>query len=278
MTQFKSLTHALSTLLPALAMTAGAALSAACVEAPEDHDDSLGVQASALTLQPTEAGRRAAVVMEAARAVFGPNAMSNPPWPSAGEQKALFRYPTEDAGAWNLLVGAYSTTSGHNDVSCRNPDGTYDEPCKYLEIIHGPVDRFKYTCQAAYGTTACPESNPPASTYYRGGQCHAFANLVLYRSGQYQGASYAFKKLPSSPYSAPYVTPSSLKVGDVLRRIGTGQHTMIVVKILDQAAMKVVVVDSNWIGVAYSERYGARVYTIPAGTYRDLDCVYTGGC
>ena len=47
---------------------------------------------------------------------------------------------------------------------------------------------------------------------------------------------------------------------------------------VSSAAMKVVVVDSNVLGSGYAERYGARVYTIPTGTFRDMDCVYTGGC
>jgi len=247
------------------------------VSEPVATSDPAGAGTASLVLQPTEDGRRAAVVMEAARAVYGANAMTNPPWPTAGEQKSLYRYVSEDPGAWSLLVDAYGSRTGYNNVSCRNPDGTYDEPCRPSEILYGPVDPLRYTCQATYGTSACPTSNPPATTYYHGGQCHAFANLVLYRSGQYQGAWYAFKKLPSSP-SSSYVTPATLKVGDVLRKTGTSPHTMIVVKILDSAAMKVVVVDSNVLGSGYAERYGARVYTIPTGTFRDMDCVYTGGC
>ena len=124
--------------------------------------------------------------------------------------------------------------------------------------------------------------------YPRGGQCKAFVNLLLYRSGIYQGPAptYTFKRLPNDDtidLVAPMVAGGSLRIGDALRNtVNTGHALVVLARIepKDGKPLSALVMDSNFIkGSDGHEIIGTHVMTInELSSYRDLDCVYAGTC
>lgn len=208
-------------------------------------------------------------------------------WDSDGNGTGYIDY---DETAWDLLTSKY--TSG--DASCAQSGYSSSVGCGVSSSI-GVGTGKNYTCQSSSGS--CTGGTSTSATKPRGGQCKAFQNLVLYRSGQYRSSG-GWKKLPSdstiSGYSssgtdAPTTSTSNIAVGDVLRRLTT-VHSMTVVA-YDSATQQALVVDSNYQGTTsstYNEYIGAMVVGFSTTTftssykrlsnYRNLKCVYTGRC
>lgn len=199
-------------------------------------------------------------------------------------------YIDYDTSAWRTLRSNYT-----NLVSC--VDGGFT-PCS---ISVSSSSAKNYTCQSSSGS--CTSGSGSSATKPRGGQCKAFTNLVLYRSGQYNGGSW--RTLPSqstiycSTSSYPVLTSSTIAVGDVLQRVDgvsgscsdtarmsfSTVHTQLVVA-YDSSAQTAIIVDSNYSGSNGNEYIGYHTagfstsysgYTL-LGNYRDLDCVYSGSC
>jgi hypothetical protein len=206
---------------------------------------------------------RIRVVWEAARAMVGPSAANYHVWPTS-TTNARHRYPSEDLGAWTSLRQAY----GRN-LSCRADSNALN--------LYPP-------CNLTYGS-AEPSAYEVQNGWYKGGQCKAFVNLVIYRSGVYHGDSWGFRTLPSDDRipalaDAPLAKPGTLEAGDVLRM--PYGHAAIVVRVLD--ANQAVVIDSNWMGGNGWENTATHVMGFSGygasnlGNYYRLNCVYDGSC
>jgi hypothetical protein len=242
-------------------------------DAAEDPDLGSGTPSAA-----DLAGRRARVLWEAARVMVGPALASAYAWPapSAGTSYTLATYPyaAEDAGAWWAMFAAAIYTAkgivGYN-ISCTV--GGYS--CQLAVPLKDGLS--KYTCQ---GDCA-------AATIMRGGQCKAFNNLVLYRSGVYHGDNWAFKPLPSDASLGdnakyPFAVKGRLAAGDVLRM--PYGHSALVTRVV--AADTVVVLDANWIAGGdgneavgtHLMKFGGAGYYGDLAKYRLLNCVYDGTC
>lgn len=230
---------------------------------------------------------RARVVQEASFAMtgnYGTYTTTN--WPTADTYGNHY-YTSTDIGAWNALLNAprytYGSTVGFF-VSCmrRRSEGHLPSPYTACQLStssgYGSFEMPYYTCQGS-----CP------STRMHGGQCKPFMNLVAYRSGQYHGANFAFKALPSdgtisskapSDPDMPVATYANILEGDLLRR--PGGHAVIVVRKISSS--QVVVFDSNWLGGDGAENVGSHSFGFSGsgnsnlGNYRVLKCVYTGNC
>lgn len=197
-------------------------------------------------------------------------------WPT-GNNYATYAYSSADTGAWNSLLNSSQYGSGYF-VSClSHTGGSYNY--SYL-LSYGAFDMPNYTCQGS-----CP------GTRMHGGQCKPFMNLIAYRSGIYQGTSFAWKSFPSdtaisnwsqASNQMPVATFANIVEGDFLR-MPNGHAVTIVRKI---SSSRVVVLDSNWLGggdgdeVVRSHELGftGAGGTHDLGSYRVLKCVYTGGC
>ncbi len=219
-------------------------------------------------------------------------------WNRRGNGYAYWDYDSNGTGYIDYDTSAWSTLRSNytNLVSC--VDGGFT-PCS---ISVGSSTPKYYTCQSSSGS--CISGSGSSATKPRGGQCKAFANLLLYRSGQYNSGSW--RTLPSqstiycSTSSYPILTTSTIAVGDVLQRVDgvsgscsdtarmsiSTVHTQLVVA-YDSSARTAIVVDSNYSGNNGNEYIGYHTagfsttsysdYSL-LSNYRDLDCVYTGGC
>ncbi|MBV9110162.1 MAG: T9SS type A sorting domain-containing protein [Gemmatimonadetes bacterium] len=214
-----------------------------------------------------EGSARLRVVWEAARAMVGPAAANSYAW-ATSDTYGSYNYAGEDAGAWASLKAAYGT-----NLSCRadnNSTNNYS-PCS---LTYGPVDPVTYGCQGS-----CSRA-----TKFHGGQCKAAQNLVLYRSGVYHGANWAFRTLPTDktisgdPLKYPAAQSGKLQAGDVLRY--PNHHSALVVKVTGSSA---VVWDSNFIGKDGGEYIASHVLGFSGSgaynlsNYRVLGCVYKTG-
>lgn len=260
-------------------MIAAMAASAACVvdDLPELGEANQELDAA-----------RTRMVQESSYAMTGNHyTYTTSNWPT-GTVYARAAYVGSDAGAWNLLLASprylYTTSTGVQKpggyVSCMRyrSEGPLYGPCSLSTTGgYGSFEPY-YTCQGY-----CP------SVKMRGGQCKAFANLVAYRSGLYQGPNYSFKALPADSTIAarsttdpdmPVATYANILEGDVLRR--PYGHALIVVRKISPS--QVVVFDSNWLDGDGSETVGSHVLgfsgsgNVNLGNYRVLKCVYTGAC
>ncbi len=216
-------------------------------------------------------------------------------WTRRGNGYAYWDYDSNGLGYIDSDTSAWSTLKKVYDpyVSCVDWGAT--SGC-YNTV--NTANAKNYTCQNNSG--ACTSGSGSAATKPRGGQCKAFANLLLYRSGQY--GSGTWKTLPSqktiycSTNKYPVLTTSTITIGDILQRVDgvTGScsdmnnlkistvHTQIVVA-YDSTAQTAIIVDSNYTGgdgyeyIGYhtagfsSSNYSS--YTL-LSNYRDLDCVY----
>ncbi|MFA5854178.1 MAG: hypothetical protein WC866_03760 [Patescibacteria group bacterium] len=258
----------------------------ACVLESDDDaaaNDDLGSTEQALSSDP-----RTRVVEEASFAMTGNYAAyTSSNWPTA-TTLAGYYYTSTDTGAWSSLINSSSYSAyGYTGfyVSCMRYRSEGHLPSPYTNCYlstsngYGSFEMPYYTCQGY-----CP------STKMRGGQCKPFMNLIAYRSGQYHGANWSFKALPSdsaiSNWSTaadqmPYATYSNILPGDLLRR--PYGHAAIVVRKVSSS--QIVVFDSNWVGngdgdeVVGSHTLGfSGTGNSNLGNYRVLKCVYNGGC
>ena len=233
---------------------------------------------------------RSRVVQEASFAMTGSyTTYTTSNWPTSNTYAGYY-YTLTDTGAWNSLLsnyGGYASNGTYYSgfyVSCMRYRSEGHLPAPYTSCSlststgYGSYEMPYYTCQGS-----CP------SSMMRGGQCKPFMNLVAYRSGQYQGPSYAFKAFPSdsaiSNWSTasdqmPYATYSNILEGDFLRR--PGGHALIVVRIISSS--QVVVFDSNWLDGDGAEVVGSHTLSFSGsgdsnlGNYRVLKCAYNGNC
>ncbi len=230
------------------------------------------VAQSAVTGFSSVESAKARVVWEAARAMVGPsnaNGLHNS-W-STADTYSTHAYVAEDPGAWSSLRASSQYSSWGITgwwINCRHDADWYNNytPCS---LQYGGDNVSQYGFQGGRS---------------RGGQCKGFVNLVLYRSGVYHGANWAFKALPSD-WSAtmsnqPWATYASIAPGDVLRR--PGGHALIVVRKISSS--QIIVVDSNWLGGDGAEAIGSHTIGFSGSgnnnlsNYRNLTCIYNESC
>lgn len=259
-------------------------LVSACASV-EETDTSNGEKIGQTQQGLTTAEKYARVINECSQAMTGSwwtYTTSN--WPRTTTY-ANYAYTSSDLGAWDLLrtSTAYSGsgTTGYY-VSCLyvHPTKLYS-PC-YLTLF-GSSEMPSYTCQGSCS----------ASSKMHGGQCKAFSNLVAYRSGIYQGSSYAFKAFPgdSTVNGYPLATYANVIPGDFVRRtVANSVHSAVVVSVI--SSTQAIVLDSNWTSANPSDHTngnGDEVVSSHAmsfsggglgdlSTYHVMKCVYTGGC
>lgn len=195
-------------------------------------------------------------------------------------------YIDYDESAWDYMMDEDSGVYADGNGSCTQSGYSSAMGCGLsVDTETGK----NYTCQSSSGT--CTGGSSSSATKPRGGQCKAFQNLLLYRSGQYTGtlpSDSTVSGYSATGSSAPTSSTSNIAVGDVLRRL-TSLHSMTVVA-YDSSTQRALVVDSNYVGTTsttYNEYIAARVVGFSTTTYsgysllssyRDLKCVYTGVC
>ena len=226
-----------------------------------------------------------------------------------------FSYLSKDVGALKKVFGALGSPS----TCYLHPyDRCYDEKgnrsycwCKDCKSEKGCVSCQPYTCFVQYDPTTQTDQYSQSETQNdinktdypmgvaRGGQCKAFVNLLLYRSGVYQGPAptYAFKQLPTDPTIKgdlrlfPPVDDKNLREGSVLRRPDGLIHALIVLARLPGPTPdnpNLLVIDSNYLDPTGNRKgdghevIGTHIMPLrdPDGIksdlngYRNLDCVY----
>lgn len=235
-------------------------------------EDGIGFTRQAL-YDGAPTGDRGRLLWEATRAVVGSANADSEDWSPAGTMYATSSYVSTDTGAWSSLRTAYTAygITGYY-VSCRadNDSSNNYTPCS---LTKGSDNVSEYECQ-----------NGSCTNNYHGGQCKAFANLVAYRSGVFQGADYAWKSFPTYSWissNCNNVTSGTIQAGDVL--VYPNYHVLIVARVFSSTS--VMVIDSNWIGGGDGyEKVGAHEMSFSGSGINDLDnykrlnCVYTNDC